>query len=142
MSNNPANPQRRSIRLKDYDYSQPGSYFITICTHNHKIIFGNIYLVGAGSKPTRSISSHTNQSSNQNHKYTASEDWRMNLNLYGKIVLNTWNDLVNHNKGIKLGEFIIMPNHIHGIIHFLDPDNEWDDFIPSNLVFLNSEADS
>ena len=77
---------RRSIRLQGYDYSQAGAYFVTICSHNREYLFGEI--VGG----------------------------QMHLNVYGTIVQNTWDDLVNHVAGIKLGEFVIMPNHVHGII--------------------------
>jgi len=134
MHINSANPQRRSIRLKDYDYSQPGSYFVTIYTHNQKNLFGDIETlradlanpVRAGSEPARTEPHHT-------------ESTKMILNPYGKIVLFTWNDLVNHNTGIKLGEFVIMPNHVHVIIHILDPETEWDDFIPSEFIFRNVE---
>jgi hypothetical protein len=54
MKFNPDIHRRRSIRLKNYDYSQKGLYFITICTHGHECLFGKInwvYPVGAGSKP-------------------------------------------------------------------------------------------
>lgn len=49
MTYNPAIHQRRSIRLKGYDYAQAGAYFITICTHQRKHIFGEI--IGAGVNP-------------------------------------------------------------------------------------------
>ena len=76
---------RRSIRLKDYDYSKPGAYFVTICTKGHKNIFGNV--VDSGIK----------------------------LNELGKIVSQYLYDLPNHYPHVKLDKFIIMPNHIHGI---------------------------
>jgi REP element-mobilizing transposase RayT len=63
------------------------------------------------------------------------EHEKMNLNSFGEILLFTWNDLINHYKGIKLGDFVIMPNHFHGIIHIVDLDTEWDDFIPSNFKY-------
>ncbi len=128
MQVNSAKPQRRSIRLKDYDYSQPGSYFITICTHGHQNLFGDIVTVRAGSEPARTEATRT-------------EPAKMILNPYGEIILFTWNDLVNHNTGIKLGEFVIMPNHFHGIIHIIDPDTEWEDFIPSEFLFHNAGDD-
>jgi len=84
---------RRSIRMKGYDYSEPVAYFITICTHNNQTLFGKI-LEGA-----------------------------MQLNDFGKIVQSTWEDLVNHVSGIELGPFMIMPNHIHGIIQIIDSDS-------------------
>lgn len=94
-------PVRKNIRLKYYDYSQNGYYFITICAKNKHNIFGKF--VGAGSKPAC-----------------------VELNEYGKIVNNTWFDLCNHNKNLELGNFIIMPNHIHGILIIqrsgLEPD--------------------
>ncbi len=77
---------RRSIRLKNYDYSQSGAYFITICAHNKQYLFGDIV------------------------------NSEMQLNERGKCVLRTWEDLPNHNINMKLGTFQIMPNHIHGII--------------------------
>ncbi|MBI5664236.1 MAG: transposase [Nitrospirae bacterium] len=77
---------RRSIRLKEYDYSQAGAYFVTICTQNRECAFGDI--VGR----------------------------EMRLNDAGRMVDITWNDLPTHNDNILLDSFIIMPNHIHGII--------------------------
>lgn len=77
--------KRKQMRLKDYDYSQNGCYFITICTYNRQNLFGVIC------------------------------DGKMNLNEFGDIVDFTWNDLVNHNE-IKLHSYVIMPDHIHGII--------------------------
>ena len=78
-------PKRKQIRLKDYDYSQNGFYFITICTKDRKKLFGMLV------------------------------DGKINLNDIGNIVDFTWNDLINHNN-IKLHQYVIMPNHIHGII--------------------------
>jgi REP element-mobilizing transposase RayT len=87
--------RRRSIRLKDYDYSQPGAYFITVCSHNHECIFGRI------------------------------SNGTMQLNTNGKIVQKCWDDLPNHYLNIKLGTFVIMPDHIHGIIFIEnDPDDD------------------
>ena len=60
-------PKRKQIRLKDYDYSQNGYYFITICTHNRQNLFGEI------------------------------NDGKIRLNDIGNIVDFTWNDLINHN---------------------------------------------
>ncbi len=78
---------RRSIRLMGYDYSQAGLYFITICTYNRTCLFGNIYSDG------------------------------MILNDAGKMVEMQWLDLKQRFTGIVFGEYIIMPNHFHGIIN-------------------------
>jgi len=72
--------------MKGYDYSLAGAYFITIVTHDRKHILGEI------------------------------TNGEMSINKYGDISKFTWCDLVNHNPGIELDEFIIMPNHLHGII--------------------------
>lgn len=82
---------RRSIRLRDYDYSQPGYYYVTLCIHDWKQkLFGEII------------------------------DWKMIENQLAGIVRICWNDLPTHYTHIQLDEFIIMPNHVHGIIHIRD----------------------
>ena len=77
---------RRSIRLKGFDYSQSGAYFVTLCSHNRECLFGEI-------------------SNNQ-----------MLLNPYGIIVHDEWLKSTFIRSEIELDEFIIMPNHIHGIV--------------------------
>lgn len=78
--------QRRSIRLKQYDYSTTGFYFITICTWKHLCLFGKI------------------------------EKDRMIINKSGEITEKEWYRTGELRANIKLHEFIIMPNHMHGII--------------------------
>ena len=78
--------RRRSIRLKDYDYSQSGAYFIPINTYQRVPLFGQI-----------------------------SSDI-MTLNESGKIVRGEWLKTVKIRREIELDEYIIMPNHFHGII--------------------------
>ncbi len=78
---------RKIIRLKERDYSRQGYYHVTICVSNRLEIFGKI------------------------------ENNRMVLNRYGNIAQNCWDDLPNHHKNIKLDEYSIMPNHLHGIIN-------------------------
>jgi len=78
---------------------------VTICTQNRECLFGEI--VGAGSKPAQT-------GSNQ-----------ITLNPLGIIIQNTWFDLINHNKNIKLHDFIVMPNHVHGIIEIINSDRDW-----------------
>jgi putative transposase len=108
MPSNPPRLHRKSIRLKGYDYSLPSAYFFTICTHNRECILGEI-VVGAGSKPALNPPDHEPASRDQ-----------IVLNKFGWIVKFAWDDLVNHNLCIELDQFVIMPNHVHGIIHILD----------------------
>ena len=81
-----AKPKRRSIRLQGYDYSRSGAYFASICTKDQKCLFGDI----------------------QNRE--------MVLNDAGWMVVTIWNELSHRFSNIELVEYIIMPNHIHGII--------------------------
>jgi REP element-mobilizing transposase RayT len=81
---------RHLTRLKEYDYSQPGGYFITICTKNRSCLFGEI------------------------------NNDRMNLNHYGEIVRLSWLELPKHYHNVDLDVLVIMPNHIHGIIFLKD----------------------
>ena len=86
---NPKIHNRRSIRLKEYDYSQKGLYFITICTHNHLCLFGKI------------------------------SNGKMILNDAGKIAKKCWLDIPEHYPNTRLHEYVIMPNHVHGIIEII-----------------------
>jgi len=79
-------PQRRVMRLRDYDYSQPGAYFVTICVQHLKCLFGAI------------------------------TDGEMRLNKTGKIVVECWNHIRQHFSSVELCEYVVMPNHMHGII--------------------------
>jgi REP element-mobilizing transposase RayT len=78
--------RRRSIRLRGYDYSQAGAYFITICTQNRLCLFGEIV------------------------------DGGMRLNAAGKMVKTVWDEIPAYYPSIDIDEFIVMPNHIHGIV--------------------------
>lgn len=92
MKYNPELHHRRSIRLKEYDYTRPGAYFITICAWKWECLFGEI------------------------------KNAEMNLNEYGCIVKNCWNELPHHYSHIGLDMYVIMPNHMHGIIKIIDAD--------------------
>lgn len=80
----------QSLRLPWFDYSTPGFYFITICTKNREHLFGTI------------------------------ENNVMELNEVGKIASNIWTGLDQHYPITKTDAFIVMPNHIHGIIEIID----------------------
>lgn len=90
---NPHIHKRRSIRLEGYDYSQEGLYFITLCCQDREHLFGEI---------------------------TGGE---MKLNAFGEIAFKEWENTPNIRKNITLHEFIMMPNHIHGIIEIKEKLN-------------------
>ncbi len=85
---------RKRNRLREFNYSSDGYYFITTCVKNRKNYFGNI------------------------------ENNEMILNNFGIIVKNCWLDLPRHYINCKLDEFIIMPNHFHAIIIIENNDND------------------
>jgi putative transposase len=87
MTYDPDKHHRRSIRLKGFDYSRLAVYFVTICVQNRECLFGNI-------------------SQNQ-----------MLLNDAGKMVSDDWLSLPARFPSVILDEFIVMPNHFHGIIY-------------------------
>ena len=111
--------------MKNYDYSQNGAYYITICTHGRKCLFGT---VGAGSKPALNTQQpkdvpyskpalNTQQPKDVPYSKPAIiKSPLMHQNEMGQLVEYTWNDLTNHIYGIELDEFVVMPNHIHGIV--------------------------
>jgi REP-associated tyrosine transposase len=78
------------MRLKEYDYCIDGTYFVTICTKNREALFGKIV------------------------------DGEMYMNHYGEIILACWKELPEHFPTTILDEFVIMPNHVHGIIIIID----------------------
>jgi putative transposase len=78
--------RRRSLRIPDYDYSQGGYYFVTLCSYNRDCLFGEI---------------------------TGEE---IILNDIGKTVIECWEDIPSHFSYASLDAYIVMPNHIHGII--------------------------
>jgi len=86
MKYNPEIHHRRSIRLKGYDYSRAGLYFITICMQNRDCLFGKI------------------------------EKSNMQLNDAGIMIEHQWQKLIYRFDNIKLHEFIVMPNHFHRIV--------------------------
>ncbi len=83
---NPDLPHRRSIRLKDYDYSQAAAYFVTVCVYDRAFLFGDV------------------------------AQGEMLLNDHGRVVEEEWLDVAHHRENVELDEFIVMPNHFHGIV--------------------------
>jgi len=83
--------RRRSIRLKGYDYARAGAYFVTVCTWRRECLFGDV------------------------------ADGEMSLNDAGKFVATTWDDLPARFAAVQLDAFVVMPNHIHGILLLMSP---------------------
>ncbi|MEZ5540029.1 MAG: transposase [Pseudomonadales bacterium] len=89
---NPDIHHRRSVRLRGYDYAQAGAYFVTICTQNRECLFGEIV------------------------------DGMMVLNDAGRMVKHSWQWLASQYDYVGLDAWVVMPNHLHGIIVIADGD--------------------
>jgi putative transposase len=77
---------RRSLRLKGYDYTQTGAYFVTIVTKDRECSFGEI-------------------ANNE-----------MQLNECGALTAKCWHEIPQHFKSVALGAWVVMPNHVHGVL--------------------------
>ncbi len=86
MSSEIDHPQRRSIRLKGYDYSNPGAYFVTVCTRDRLPLLGMV------------------------------NNAEIILTPIGRIVDAFWNLIPQHFKGVGIDVYVVMPNHLHGVI--------------------------
>lgn len=82
----PQQNRRRTMRLVGYNYSALGSYFVTICTHQRKCLFGEIV------------------------------EGKMRVNSYGQIVKGCWEAIPKHFPHANLQNFVVMPNHVHGVV--------------------------
>ena len=85
-------PQRKSLRLKHYDYTQNGFYFITICIQHKTCLLGEII------------------------------NKKMIRNEAGSMLHTLWHEIPYYYEGFKVHEFVVMPNHIHGIIEIVSQE--------------------
>lgn len=86
--------RRHSVRLRGYNYSSPGDYFVTICTFQRECFLCDI------------------------------ERSRVKPTVFGTIVQKCWHSLPSHYSHVTLGTFIVMPNHVHGIITLSQKDSD------------------
>lgn len=95
--------QRKSIRLAEYDYSKAGAYFVTICTHERKCLFGEI------------------------------ADEKMILSWIGRIAESCWQEIPRHFEHVDLDYYVIMPNHLHGIL-IIEDDRRGTACLPLRMI--------
>ena len=90
MRYDPTKHHRRSIRMSGYDYAEEGAYFVTVVTHQRECLFGGI------------------------------ADGEMRVDGYGEVVRDEWLRSVQIRREIELDAFVVMPNHLHGIVVIRD----------------------
>ena len=81
---------RRSVRLRDYDYARAGAYFVTICTYHRQMLFGEV------------------------------RQGEVGLNALGALVASEWTDAITRRPYARSDAFVVMPNHVHGIVRFIE----------------------
>jgi REP element-mobilizing transposase RayT len=84
----PSRHHRQSIRLREFDYAHEGAYFVTVCVHNRASLLGEVH------------------------------HGQVLLSGFGAIAAEVWLGLPAHYASVRLGEFVVMPNHVHGIVIF------------------------
>ena len=82
----PSPPERKRVRIPDFDYAKPGAYYVTICTAGRKSTFGEV------------------------------KDQVVLLTQLGRVVRENWLAIPSHFPGVTLDECVVMPNHLHGIL--------------------------
>ena len=82
----PPHKWRKSLRIPEYDYSQPGAYFVTVCSHERSMLFGHI------------------------------DGGQTGLSPIGHAIVRCWTAIPSHFPGVEIDVSVVMPNHIHGII--------------------------
>ena len=90
MNYDPDKHHRRSIRMRGYDYSQEGVYFVTVCTQDRQCLFGEVV------------------------------DGEIRLNDAGRIIERWWFELNHKFSTVETDKFVIMPNHFHGVVVIAD----------------------
>jgi len=94
MKYNPDIHHRQSVRLREYDYSADGAYFVTLCTQDRECLFGDI------------------------------RDGVMTLSDAGRMVASVWGELATQYPGVEVDGHVVMPNHFHGIVMLTDRRGE------------------
>ena len=93
MDNIPDQQRRRALRLRDFDYAQTAAYFVTVCTYRRACLFGDV------------------------------TDGKMLLHDPGRIVQAAWQALPEHYPHVRVDAFVVMPNHVHGIVILAPKDS-------------------
>ena len=94
MNKSPILMQRKSTRLKGYEYAQSGYYFVTLCTYERRCLFGKI------------------------------EDFQFIPSGIGVLATNCWEQIPKHFPHVELDLFAVMPNHLHGIVQIRDSSKQ------------------
>jgi putative transposase len=104
--------QHRSVRLKGYDYAAPGAYFVTICAWQRGLLLGTIL------------------------------DGVVHLSEIGKIVAEEWQQTAVIRAEIRLDEWVVMPNHMHGVLWIVDESPKFEDGNGTKIGIDNDASDT
>lgn len=133
MAYNPNIHHRKSIRLLGYDYAQSGLYFITLVVYKRVCLFGEI--VGANNYSPVLI-----EGNDSSPVLNGANNYSPILSEIGKIANACWLEIPKHYPNTVLHEYVIMPNHIHGIIEIIGANNHSTvDGANNNSPVLNGE---
>ncbi|WP_113638562.1 transposase [Nubsella zeaxanthinifaciens] len=120
-----------SNRLQGFDYSSHGLYFVTICTKDRIHYFGNISSVETDNYPSQNQDNmrnypSQNQAENNIGKCETDHYPFLRVTQIGQIAIDFWKEIPKHYPFVELDEFVIMPNHLHGILFFNRPEkSDW-----------------
>jgi putative transposase len=125
-----------STRLQSWDYGSSGLYFVTICTKRRELYFGDI-IASANTQHPNNVETQNfaspfdtpksevqNNHTNQNASNTETQNFGSLRTVIGKIADEYWLKIPDHFPFVELDEYVIMPNHLHGILFLNKPDHK------------------
>jgi putative transposase len=124
-SNHTQSKHRHSLRLKGYDYSSEGAYFITICINNRECLLGKIVRVDTKFSADTGVCPCT----------------EIVLSNAGQMITDIWHQIPAYYANIDIDEFVVMPNHLHGIV-IINKDNSIKDTNPLKMFRLGQTQGS
>lgn len=112
-----------SNRLKGFDYGSHGLYFITICTKDRIHYFGKIVEPHNCAANNNNVEADNYPSPNNNTSGNETDNYpSLQMTEIGQIAFNFWQEIPKHYPFVELDEFVIMPNHLHGVLFFNRPE--------------------
>lgn len=138
-------PKRKQLRLKNYDYSQSGRYFVTICTKDRQRLFCFVGADDSVRPKSNDFRPRLNDDRPQLNDFCPNVGTIpkpiINLSPIGKIVDKCWNDINKIYPNVRTDYYVIMPDHFHGIIIINDDFTDGQDVLTGGRDVLTGERD-